>query len=78
MHGNVWEWCWDFINDGGENYYLNAPNPDTNPFGLESGNRRVERGGAWNSPPNRILSAYRERARPHRTLSDVGFRVLRP
>ena len=79
MHGNVWEWCWDFINDGGDNYYFSAPNPDTDPHGLTSGNRRVERGGAWNSPPNRILSAYRERARPYRVdLSDVGFRVVRP
>ena len=79
MHGNVWEWCWDWVNDGGENYFTDAPDPDTDPTGLESGNRRMERGGSWSSPPARLLSAYRERARPFRTdLDDVGIRVLRP
>jgi len=78
MHGNVWEWCWDFINDGGQSYYSDAPNPDTDPHGLDQGNRRVERGGSWNRPPARAISAYRERARPQRAINDLGFRVIRP
>ena len=77
MHGNVWEWCWDFINDGGNSYYSTAPNPDTDPTGLTQGNRRVVRGGAWNRGPARAISAYRERTRPQRKMSDLGFRVIR-
>jgi len=77
IHGNVWEWCWDFVNFGGENYYDFAPDPDTNPLGLNSGNRRAERGGSWKSPPNRISSSYRERYRPHNSSNDLGFRVVR-
>ena len=78
MHGNVWEWCWDFVNYGGDNYYDFAPNPDINPLGLDSGNRRAERGGSWRSPPNRVISSYRERYRPHNSGNDLGFRVVRP
>jgi len=78
MHGNVWEWCWDFVNYGGVNYYDSAPNPDVNPLGLDSGNRRAERGGSWRSPPNRVISSYRERYRPHNSNNDLGFRVARP
>jgi len=78
MHGNVWEWCWDYVNFGGDNYYDIAPDPDTNPLGLNSGNRRAERGGSWKSPPNRVTSSYRERYRPHNTSYDLGFRVVRP
>ena len=77
MHGNVWEWCWDFINDGGDSYYATAPDPDTDPTGLAYGNRRVVRGGAWNRGPARAISAYRERTRPQKQVSDLGFRVMR-
>jgi formylglycine-generating enzyme required for sulfatase activity len=78
MHGNVWEWCWDWVYYGGDNYYDSAPDPDTNPTGLSHGNRRAERGGAWNRPPLRARSAYRERARPNARSNDLGFRVVRP
>ena len=76
MHGNVWEWCWDFVTYGGDNYYL-TPATDTNPTGLSSGNRRAERGGSWKSPQNRVTSSYRERYRPHNSTNDLGFRVIR-
>ena len=79
MHGNVWEWCWDWVTYGGDNYYVDALDPDTDPTGLISGNRRVVRGGAWNRGENRLLSAYRERTRPYSIEhNDLGFRVIRP
>jgi len=89
MHGNLYEWCWDWIyNDATEqgfaapvgyiNYYKIAPVPDIDPIGLTQGERRVERGGSWNHWASRIRSAWRERARPERKESDLGFRVVLP
>ena len=40
MHGNVWEWCWDWL--GG---YKTAA--QTDPTGAVSGSSRVIRGGSW-------------------------------
>ena len=84
MHGNVWEWCWDFVTyvdsinvTSPENYY-DDPATDTNPLGLASGNRRAERGASWKSPQNRVISAYRERYQPQNSNNDLGFRVVRP
>jgi len=76
MHGNVWEWCWDYVTYGGDNYYVN-PATDTNPLGLGSGNRRAERGGSWKSPAYRVTSSYRERYQPQNSGNDLGFRVIR-
>ena len=83
MHGNVYEWCWDWVweyktTDQFVNYYENAPDGETDPVGLSSGDRRAERGGDWNVAAARCRSAWRETYNPNSTKNDLGFRVTLP
>jgi len=84
MHGNVYEWCWDWTfrsdkDDFYKNYYDIAPNMVENPTGLDSGNRRITRGGSWDHPAVRLRSAWRERSGQWRKdYYDLGFRVVLP
>ena len=47
--GNAWEWVGDWYD---ERYYSHSPKQD--PTGPTSGQSRILRGGAWNSPPYHI------------------------
>jgi len=53
MHGNVWEWCWDWY---GGDYPSGA---QTDPLGASSGLLRVLRGGGWDSSGQYLRSASR-------------------
>lgn len=70
MHGNVWEWCWDFFSS---NYY--AVSPDTDPIGPEKGERRIMRGGSWNDGMNFARSS--NRTIPLQDIGNVGIRLVR-
>ncbi len=72
MHGNVWEWCWDWDDD---TYYSNSP--DMDPSGPEAGQRRIIRGGSWNNTAEQVRSALRFRSSPRGRVDNVGFRVVR-
>ena len=68
MHGNVWEWCQDWLDD--------YPHDDaTDPQGPATGRERVMRGGSWNNHPASCRSAYRARDEPDARDNDVGFRL---
>ena len=71
MHGNVWEWCWDW-------YDTIYPAGNQNPTGAPSGSRRVFRGGGWGSSVDNLHSAYRSRYNPYDRFGNLGFRVVRP
>ncbi|MDR2574850.1 MAG: SUMF1/EgtB/PvdO family nonheme iron enzyme [Treponema sp.] len=70
MHGNVWEWCWD--------YYSN-PNTTSlsDPTGPASGTHRINRGGSWSSPGKLLRSAVRASDFPETAGSNLGFRLAR-
>ncbi len=75
MHGNVWEWCSDWF---GGRYYdeCKAKGVVQNPVGVETGSRRVLRGGSWSSLAGDCRSAYRNRGTPGSRNSNVGFRLV--
>lgn len=71
MHGNTFEWNWDFLAD----YSGRA---ETDPTGPETGSRRVVRGGSWNFNARRARSANRNALSPGSRLNDIGFRLVLP
>ena len=68
MAGNAWEWVADGYD---ENYY--AESPVQNPAGGNSVNRRVLRGGSWNTQAHNVRVSNRFWAFPGRNDTD-GFR----
>jgi formylglycine-generating enzyme len=70
MHGNVWEWCQDWLG----NYSSKSV---VDPVRLESGSLRVIRGGGWNSYAKACRSGNRSGIDPTKRFANLGFRIVR-
>jgi len=71
IHGNVWEWCWDWK----ENYTADSK---IDPTGPQTGKYRAERGGSWSSGGSNIRCACRSYDFPSVKGYNDGFRLVLP
>jgi formylglycine-generating enzyme required for sulfatase activity len=82
MHGNVWEWCWDW---NSKTFYWKSPVKDPLGSNIEEVRRpgqikyRVLRGGSYQSRPHQTRSTYRGNYsfQPECRDFSVGFRIAR-
>jgi formylglycine-generating enzyme required for sulfatase activity len=68
VHGNVWEWCWDWHGE--------LTGDQTDPVGAPAGSFRVIRGGGWVNLASYCRASYRLYYLPVYRLGHLGFRVV--
>ncbi len=75
MHGNVYEWCWDWYDDNSE-YDSNREDNDNYDITVRI-DSCVLRGGGWDDLAANIRSAESGLNSPSYRSSELGFRIVR-
>jgi formylglycine-generating enzyme required for sulfatase activity len=73
MHGNVYEWCWDWYGgDYEDGLVIDPKGANFSPNGW-----RMWRGGSWYYNEDRMRSAFRDHYLPTHTDRAIGIRLVR-
>ena len=72
LSGNVWEWCWDWM----EKDWIYDKDSLNNPVGAKSGASRVFRGGSWFDDAAYCRSDGRYFTAPDSGYGNLGFRLV--
>lgn len=76
MNGNVWEWCWDIYD---ENHYKAVKDgmvQDPNARGPVRGEKRIVKGGSWDSKPSFCRITNKVATLPGNTFEFYGMRLV--
>jgi formylglycine-generating enzyme required for sulfatase activity len=76
MHGNVWEWCLDWV--AGSDGVIGANTETVSPCGLSTGSYRALRGGCYSTAAYKCRSAYRGKLGPETGDRARGLRLVCP
>ncbi|MBN2433070.1 MAG: formylglycine-generating enzyme family protein [Acidobacteria bacterium] len=70
VHGNVWEWCWDWHGEYPTGHVADYRGPAT-------GLTRASRGGSYGDNPSYVRSALHMSNDPNAAANNQGFRLCR-
>jgi formylglycine-generating enzyme required for sulfatase activity len=73
MTGNVWEWCWDWLDNISKTETVTDPKAAS--WGT-LGPYRVIRGGGWSAAEIHSKASYRSICYPNEMTKGLGFRVV--
>jgi formylglycine-generating enzyme len=73
MAGNVWQWYWDWYDEG---FFQRAEARSANPVNRTPSKVRSERGGSWVGPAELCRSSYRRGRPPSARGRCLGFRCV--
>lgn len=74
MHGNIREWCWDFIQ---RDYYSTSPSVDPTGPDVDYLVHRIARGGSYFDFAYYCRSAWRGGGNMDSRYYEIGFRIVR-
>lgn len=76
MSGNVWEWCWDFYDENHNKGVKNGMVSDPNATGPRRGEKRIVKGGSWDSKQSFLRISNKVATLPGKTYEFYGFRLV--
>lgn len=75
MHGNVWEWCLDWVPTTTSTSTAASTDPIIDPSGPSYGTNHRLRGGSWTNKAAVCRSAARSQGVPDTAYNSTGFRL---